>query len=336
MGGLLSKLIKAGFTKKKAMEFLNKIQEGPKRFIKHRARKKALKDLSGEKAFNRYRNNILEDLDLELEKLQEQWDTVGQFGPNEVKVYLKNKIMQLKKQRRKLFSKDAYHDYQSMVNTQVKETPINFGYSDDMGHYIPQKGSRINKDLKGVGHNKPKDFEMVQPTDMLLARAKKLGRHRPNSKSEKLPVNLRKGVHGTINLNPYAHAKRNSLIGGDGLVSTGVHELKHAVQSALPGYRAAAHRAVKKGYDYDASDYAEYIARPEEVSARLSQYRILPRWKRYLLDTMPDSRLKNNAPSWYRDLRSVIGDGDKIKEQADKVWAAAPLTGMLGALSGDE
>ena len=51
---------------------------------------------------------------------------------------------------------------------------------------------------------------------------------------------------------------------------------------------------------------------------------------------MPDSRLKNNAPSWYRDLRSVIGDGDKIKEQADKVWAAAPLTGMLGALSGDE
>ena len=276
MGGLLSKLIKAGFTKKKAMEFLNKIQEGPKRFIKHRARKKALKDLSGEKAFNRYRNNILEDLDLELEKLQEQWDTVGQFGPNEVKVYLKNKIMQLKKQRRKLFSKNAYHDYQSMVNAQVKETPIGFKNSSDMGYYVPQKGSKINKNLKGVGHNKPGDFEISQPTDMLLARAKKLSRFNPKSKPEKLPVDLRKGVHGEINLNPYAHAKRNSLIGSDGMVSTGVHELKHAAQSALPGYRGAAHRGVRKGYDYDASDYAEYIARPDEVRARLSQSRILP------------------------------------------------------------
>ena len=101
------------------------------------------------------------------------------------------------------------------------------------------------------------------------------------------------------------------------------------MQNALTGYRQAAKGAIKRGYN-DTSTYGKYIAEPDEISARLTQYRILPKRAKEALDRLRDSDLEK-APTFYQDLRHVIGSGKAVKKASETVWAVAPIGGMLGS-----
>ena len=62
-------------------------------------------------------------------------------------------------------------------------------------------------------------------------------------------------------------------------------------------------------------DFNLYLANPDEISARLTEIRGIPKALR-------------DSSSELREIQSVAGKGESIKNVLDKAWAAAPLTSM--------
>lgn len=344
---IIAKLMKSGFSLEKALRIARK--STPSSLLKSKMRKTTLKDLTSDKSWNRYKNNLLDDLNAEIKYRKQNIKNLasdlggGSDRRRSMQMLIwqqKNRIEQFQKRKRALLSKSAKQKYIDVVEAQVNNTPITFKskvHSNAAGSYTSTSPSSINKDLKGVGFNDPTDFAVTQPTDALATRIhamKRKGKNIDFSRSK------RADIHGDIDIkikgNPFK------------MISTGVHELKHSAQNALPGYRKAASHRIRKDFFSKSKysnnggpgqqQYTDYIAMPEEISARLTQYRVLSKSARNKLDKLPNYKLfgNNNVPQFYKDLRDVMGSGKKVKKASQEVWAAAPIGGILGLATEDK
>ena len=264
------------------------------------------KDLLSDKSFERYKNNFKYQLDEMNKKLDmEKIGLEGLIGKGHFKKdFIAENLSGIGKRRKEIrealnsLDKDDFRMmYNKIVEDRISKTP--FKYS-----------SNLPSGTQG-------QYTGGFPLDEVMLKTKPF-QYNPSSP---LQQNIYKGF---IEIDPNV-VKR--------MGTTGAHELKHSVQSALKGYIKKAedildwpgiHQRTKDKVEYfrkigmtqddlqGFKDHISYISNPQELSARLTEFRLNPKRK----DTL------------YKELKHLFGSDRKIKEAADTVWAGAPISLM--------
>jgi len=266
------------------------------------SKRKIGKDLLSDKSFGRYKSNFKYQLDemnktLDTEKIElGKLRGSGHFSDD----FLAKKLSEIGKKRKEIrealnsLDEDGFRImYDKIIQDKISKTPIRYD-------------TNLSKTLSGQYTGK---FPLNK-----ISQKRKAFQYNPRNLEQK------KIYEGFAEVNPDVVKKWGT---------TGVHELKHSIQSALKGYIKKAEdildwdainkrtkatmkkaRIMGKSKDFvkRIGSHVKYISKPQELSARLSEYRLNPHRKDMV----------------YRELKHLFGSDKKIKEAADTVWAGAP------------
>ena len=265
------------------------------------------KDLLSDKSFGRYKSNFKYQLDemnkaLDSEKMGLESVAGKGFFTDDL---LTKKMSEIGKKRKEIretldsLDKDDFRMmYNKIVEDKISKTP--FRYPSNLP---PNTGGQY------VGNF---------PLNETLLKTK------PFQYNPRSPEQQKQIYKGFIDIDPSKVKKMGT---------TGAHELKHSVQSALKGYIKKAEdildwpsiqqrtrdklewgRQIGMTQDklQEIKDHVKYISNPQELSARLTEFRLNPKRKDMV----------------YRELKHLFGSDRKIKEAADTVWAGIPVSLM--------
>ena len=266
------------------------------------------KDLLSDESFKRYKSNFKYHLDemnktLDTEKIgleslkgDKLYQKHGHFSDD----FLAKKLSGIGKRRKEIrealnsLDEDGFRMmYDKIIQDKISKTSVKFN-------------PNLDPSISGQYIGRAPIGEIVQKT-------------KPFQYNPRIPEqrNIYKGL---VEINP-------NVVKNWG--TTGVHELKHSIQSALKGYikkaedildwdainkRTKAKMKISRimGQSKDVvkriDNHVKYISKPHELSARLTEYRLNPS--------------KNSSA--YKDLMHLFGSEKKIKEAADTIWAGAP------------
>ena len=275
-------------------------------------RKTIKKDLLSEAGFNRYKSNAISETKRAIEDTKRGLTlfdnpyvqkTLGKTGVTERIKAAQGRLKSLNADLDfiNMRGKHGFKDqYMTEVGKSITDTPLNIGYPTAKGYirgwsgYYTPKGKSAFIDeanvfrprFKGTGVHELKHASQYQGGGSLTKHGwkQKLERY-----LDKTRIEDKMGIPGEFR--GRAQAK-----------------LLDAV-NPRPPWRVTR----KENWDY--------LSSPEEISARLSQYRTQPKFMKWLAE-------KNiYKPSHTRQLESVFPEGN-VKEIADKVWGLAPASLM--------
>tara|TARA_R100000458_G_C8268421_1_gene243253 strand:+ start:168 stop:1307 length:1140 start_codon:yes stop_codon:yes gene_type:complete len=323
------------------------------KIIKNRAKAAVRKDLLSEKGWDLYRKNLKTDLSEELSRRKKEFrDYIQYTNPKHKKEWLLQ-IKKLQNTKKYLDSPKAYSEYSSLIRAQLDGGVIRFNPIQKptvTGHAYRGKDMSMHK----VSVPSDKLFDLSHPSENLRIAAKKVLRGKDISKldykNKDFPLLDRVETHGLVEVDP----NKAGLLGQ---YSTLIHELKHLAQAPLRGGYGPIDKLIKKTkkgvpkikaeaellhathndkWSLENLEHVNYLLRPWEISARISQYRALPKIIRRAFDNTSKADI-GKRPEWYQDLRDIFGDGGAVNNASKKIWGAAmvPAAGSTGIM-GDE
>ena len=278
-------------------------------------RKTLEKDLLSDAGFNRYRSNAISETKHTLDESKNVLDMLD--NPVALKVFGKKDLARRKKMGRKsiknlekeldfmrLEGKHGFQDqYMRQVKKSIADTPLNVGYPTPKGYIRGWSGY----------YNPPSKKAFVDEINVFRPRFKGTGVHELKHAAQDQAGNLTtKGWRQKI----------------DRLLDKTRIEDKMGIPTEYAGRaQAKLMDAVnpRPPYQLSRKEFWDYLATPEEVSARLSQFRTQPKFIKWLGE-------KNiYKPPYWKQLDAVFPKTN-IKDIADKAWSLAPgvSAGLMG------
>lgn len=342
-----------------------KVKEFPGRFanrpagltkMENKARKQVEKELLNDASYEKWLKPSTDNLKSRINKTNEkikdfkQYHMVGGTVRNarllgKLKDYEGMKIKDLTTLK-DLMSKKTRKNYNAAVKLQVRNTPLKFSdvaKSDGKrvaGRY--QWGEAVhpeqfNRNMKGLDiSGDPSNISAMSMKHFI--RQYKKGKN----KSIKRDINLAKEHDILKKVTGNIEVSKTPWNRGEQYRTT-VHELKHAAQAPMYGFSHGdamlkhVPKNVLKGktLDFlDDPDYMEYLLKPQEIGARLSELRALNPIKRVGLFK---GWSKGKDVKAYQDLLKVFRTPENISKALKDNWGMAPLGGLLGggAINGE-